>query len=149
MNKPLPAPRSLTRRQRGVGMIEVLVAIVVLAFGLLGLAGLQTRVLAYSQSSLFRSQAAALTDDILDRMRADRARALGTLWNTALDTDLSTIDDTFPSSDLKNWKQEVAALLPMGRASISVNGSVVTIVVQWDDTRGREGSQQFSTTSRL
>lgn len=149
MNEPLPAPRSLTRRQRGVGMIEVLVAIVVLAFGLLGLAGLQTRVLAYSQSSLFRSQAAALTDDILDRMRADRARALGTLWDTALDTDLSTIGDTFPSSDLKNWKQEVAALLPAGQASISVNGSVVTIVVQWDDTRGREGSQQFSTTSRL
>lgn len=144
-----PFTSSLARRQNGVGMIEVLVAIVILAFGLLGLAGLQTRVLAYSQSSLFRSQAAALTDDILDRMRADRTRALAGSWNTALDSDTSTISSAFPESDLKNWKEQVAVLLPTGQGSISVAASVVTIVVQWDDTRGRETAQQFTTTTRL
>lgn len=144
-----PFTSSLARRQNGVGMIEVLVAIVILAFGLLGLAGLQTRVLAYSQSSLFRSQAAALTDDILDRMRADRTRALAGSWNTDLDADTSTISSTFPDSDLKNWKEQVAVLLPTGQGSISVAASVVTIVVQWDDTRGRETAQQFTTTTRL
>lgn len=144
-----PFTSSLARRQNGVGMIEVLVAIVILAFGLLGLAGLQTRVLAYSQSSLFRSQAAALTDDILDRMRADRTRALAGSWNTDLDSDTSTISSTFPDSDLKNWKEQVAVLLPSGQGSISVAASVVTIVVQWDDTRGRETAQQFTTTTRL
>lgn len=144
-----PFTSSLARRQNGVGMIEVLVAIVILAFGLLGLAGLQTRVLAYSQSSLFRSQAAALTDDILDRMRADRTRALAGSWNTDLDSDTSTISSTFPESDLRNWKEQVAVLLPTGQGSISVAASVVTIVVQWDDTRGRETAQQFTTTTRL
>jgi len=137
------------RRQRGVGLIEVLVAIVVLAFGLLGLAGLQTRTLAYSQSSLFRSQAAALTDDILDRMRADRSRAIAGSWNTGLTSDTSALADTFPESDLKNWKTQVAGLLPTGQASVAVNGNVVTIIVRWDDTRGRETAQTFTTTTRL
>jgi len=125
------------------------VAIVVLAFGLLGLAGLQTRTLAYSQSSFFRSQAAALTDDILDRMRADRSRAIAGSWNTGLTSDTSALADTFPESDLKNWKTQVAGLLPTGQASVAVNGNVVTIIVRWDDTRGRETAQTFTTTTRL
>ena len=73
-------------RQRGASMIELLVALVIFAFGMLGLAGLQTRTMEFSQSSLYRSQATALTDDVLDRMRADRANAANGLWDTATPT---------------------------------------------------------------
>ena len=45
------------RHVAGVGMIEVLIAIVILAFGLLGIAALQMTALRGSQSSLQRSQA--------------------------------------------------------------------------------------------
>ncbi|MDH5541144.1 MAG: type IV pilus modification protein PilV, partial [Rhizobacter sp.] len=61
------------RAQRGASMIELLVSILIFAFGMLGLVGLQNRTLGYGQISLYRSQATALTDDILDRMRTDRA----------------------------------------------------------------------------
>ena len=59
--------------QRGVTLIEVLVAIVLLSIGLLGLAGLQLRGMQVNQGSISRSQAAIMAEDLADRMRADGA----------------------------------------------------------------------------
>jgi type IV pilus assembly protein PilV len=58
------------RRQRGVSLIEILVAVVLLAVGLLGLAGLQVRGMQVNQGSQWRSMAAIMADDLADRMRA-------------------------------------------------------------------------------
>jgi len=145
------ASRPRPPRQAGVSMIEVLVTILIFAFGMLALSGLQLRALAFSQSSLYRSQATALTDDIIDRMRADRGNAKASKWDTSLDDDPAS---SFTSSaiydiDRKDWKQMVAQLLPSGRASIDVTADVVTIVIQWDDSRGREAAQTLRTVSRL
>src|SRR3546814_19309439 len=60
-------------RQRGVGMIEVLVSVLVLSVGLLGIALVQTRALANNTSSMGRSLATVATYTILDAIRADRA----------------------------------------------------------------------------
>lgn len=131
-------------RQRGVSMIELLVSLLIFTFGMLGLAGLQTRTLTFNQSSLFRSQATALTDDILDRMRADRLNALAGRWDTPLTTASSAVTGTLIyQADLKDWKAQVEALLPSAQASVVTNttaGSAdlgtVTVVIEWDDTRG-------------
>jgi type IV pilus assembly protein PilV len=63
--------------QRGVSLIEVLVAIVLLSIGLLGLAGLQLRGMQVNQGSISRSQAAIMAEDLADRMRADAAVGAG------------------------------------------------------------------------
>jgi type IV pilus assembly protein PilV len=138
------------RRQRGVSMVELLVAIVIFAFSMLGLAGLQTRTLWFGVSSLQRSQATALADDIFDRMRADAKNARAGAWDTGLNDSSSSISGTAISKkDLKDWKQEVEAL-PEGKASISTNSGVVTVVIQWNDSRGRDDDAlQFKTMSRL
>jgi len=142
------------RAQTGVSMIEFLVALIIFAFGTLGLAGLQTQALAYSQGSLYRSQATTLTDDILDRMRADRLNAKAGSWNTALTVASTSISaGTIAQTDTKDWKEHVEALLPSGKAAIDVNGSIVTITIQWDDSRGERSAtttnQQFVTKSQL
>jgi type IV pilus assembly protein PilE len=51
--RPQPIPRAL-RRQHGVGLIEVLIAVVILAIGLLGLAGLQMHTLRDNESAFER-----------------------------------------------------------------------------------------------
>ena len=58
-------------RQRGVGMIEVLVAITISAFALLGLAGLQVAALKYQKVANFRSLASQYGADMADRIRAN------------------------------------------------------------------------------
>jgi len=62
---------SLRTRALGFTMLEVLISIVVIAFGMLGVAGLQAYALRNSQSASYRSVATVLATDIIDRMRAN------------------------------------------------------------------------------
>lgn len=58
------------RQQGGITLIEVLVTIVILAFGLLGLAGLQSKLNLGLIESYQRGQAVVLLEDMAERMKA-------------------------------------------------------------------------------
>lgn len=62
--------------QSGFTMIEVLVTIAILAVGLLGLAGLQTKALTVQMESYQREQALILVKDMVDRINANRKYAV-------------------------------------------------------------------------
>jgi type IV pilus assembly protein PilV len=62
--------------QSGFNLVEVLVALVVLSFGLLGIAGLQITGVRGSQSSLYRSQAVVFMSDMSERIYSNRPGAL-------------------------------------------------------------------------
>ena len=63
------------RRQHGVSLLEVLVTIVILAFGLLGLAGLQAKIQLVEVESFQRGQAILLLNDMSERISANRTFA--------------------------------------------------------------------------
>lgn len=139
-------------------MIELLVSLVIFSFGMLGVVGLQTKTLAFSQSSLFRSQASALTDDILDRLRADRLGAVAGRWNTSIDdlaADVSVSGTGIVTTDLAEWKGQVERLLPNGRASIALSTAATTagevkIIIRWADSRDTGADPvEFVTITRL
>lgn len=62
-------------RQRGTSMVEVLVTLIILAVGLLGLAGLQSRLQASEMDAYQRAQALILLQDMASRLTANRANA--------------------------------------------------------------------------
>jgi len=90
---------SLTPLQQGTTMIEVLVTIVILAFGLLGLVGLQSRLQVSEMEAYQRSQALILLDDMANRITTNRNNAasyvtgfenpLGAGHNCTVDTSTS------------------------------------------------------------
>lgn len=156
MNRNKHSGNKHSTRQGGVGLIEVLVSILIFAFGILGLVGLQTRTLSYSQESLFRSQAAALTEDILDRMRADRTNAKAGQWDSAFNNHHNHFKGTtLAQMDLKEWKLQVETLLPSGEAAIARNANRVIVTIRWNergDVRGTSAlleTKMFETTSSL
>jgi type IV pilus assembly protein PilV len=61
--------------QRGVSLLEVLVTLVVVAFGLFGLVGLQARLQASEMESYQRSQALIMLNDMASRIAINRRMA--------------------------------------------------------------------------
>jgi type IV pilus assembly protein PilV len=139
-------------RQSGVGLIEVLVAVLVLSIGLLGLAGLQLRTLRDNQSALERGVAVIETHAIADAMRADRINASNGLFDIALADDKPTDLSTFANAALEAWRSNLEGSLgDDATGQVDCNGFLCTIIVQWDDRRGTGGSvtQQVSTQVQL
>lgn len=60
-------------KQQGVSLIEAMVAIAILAAGLLSLGALQAKSVMMNQSAHYRSVAASLASDLADRIRANRS----------------------------------------------------------------------------
>ena len=83
MNRP---SSSLPAFQRGVSLVEVLITMVVLAFGLLGLAAFQTKAQVGSIESYQRAQAAVLLQDMQSRLSGNSADAANYLTTTPLGT---------------------------------------------------------------
>lgn len=69
--------------QTGFTLLEILIAIVVVAFGLLGLFGLQAKAQKAETESYERTQALVLIQDIADRMNANRTDAFSQAYVTA------------------------------------------------------------------
>jgi len=120
------AGRRPARDQRGVSLIEVLVAAVVLAIGLLGLAGLQLRGMQVNQGSAMRAQAGILAEDLADRMRSDYAATQsGSFIGSYSAANIATAS---PVPSLVDWLKGLGAL-PAGTDSASpCSGNVLPCV---------------------
>jgi type IV pilus assembly protein PilV len=139
------------RQQAGFTLLEVLIAITVLAIGLLGLAGLQLITLQTGQVSYQRSQAITLAYEVADRMRANRLQAGAKAYAvTALTTPTAATTNCGTAScsaaqlatyDVSTWYARVQNLLPSGTASIACStagcgtGVMQTVTVMWDESQ--------------
>lgn len=121
--------------QRGVGLIEVLIAVLVLSFGMLGLVGLQTFALRNNQSALERGMATVQTHTIVDAMRADRINATNGAYNIDLD-DEDPDGSSYRDVAIAAWRGSVReSLNASATGSIDCDGERCTIIIQWDDSR--------------
>jgi type IV pilus assembly protein PilV len=141
--------RASMRAQRGVGIVEILVAVLVLSIGLLGLAGLQMRTLRNNESALERGVAVFETHAIVDAMRADRSNAIANLYNIALTASAPT-GTTFRERALRAWRGNLTTSLGAGATGeVTCNGTACTIKVQWDDSRVNGGSQTYQVVTQV
>lgn len=136
---------------RGFSLIEVLIALVVLAIGLLGVAGLQSAGMRHTQAANLQSQASMYASNMADRLRAnDEAIDQGYFNNTIdespgtpdVDCDATECSPTdLAAYDVSNWYADLGEALPMGSGIIRCHDadceadSQFTITVQWDGHR--------------
>jgi type IV pilus assembly protein PilV len=134
-----------------MGLIEVLVAVAVLAFGLLGIAAMQATTLRNSQSASERSEAVIATDSILERMRANISAARIGRYNIPKTCSVPVAGDLV-ANDLHDWIQGLQDRFGTGACGTIDCGSIeCTVTVTWDDSRGTAGAteQQVLTETRL
>ncbi len=127
-------------------MVEVLVALVVLAIGLLGIAALYLNSLQSGRTAIYRTQAVNLAADLADRIRTNRAaqNAYASLFADAevevagCYTTGGCTEIDLADSDLARWKATLAQLLPNGQGQVVVTPPVALgeptnylVTVQW------------------
>ena len=112
-------------RQRGTTMLEVLITIVILAVGLLGLAGLQARLQSSEMEAYQRAQALVLIDDMANRVATNRNAATNYVTATPLGAGMlcPTSTTTRQAIDAGQWCQAL-----QGAAETSGASSVGSIV---------------------
>lgn len=100
-------------------LIEVLVAILIFSFGLVGLVGLQARALQFSTSAEDTSRAALLANEMATTMVVNQ-----------------TISPTTLASQITAWQARASDAtqggLPNGAATVAASGNVATITVTWN-----------------
>ncbi|MCB1915256.1 MAG: type IV pilus modification protein PilV [Rhodocyclaceae bacterium] len=130
-------------RQRGTSLIEVLVAVLVLAVGLLGVAGMQVSALRNNQAAYERSVATFLASSIAERMAANRNAAIDGDYNTAIAAACPTPGGgSLANEDLTAWINDIRSPSMLGNTACGgVNCALVAgvtvcqIALEWKDSR--------------
>jgi len=142
---------------RGFSLIEALVALVILAVGMLGVASLFAISMHAGSGAISRMQAVSLAGDLADRIRANR-RA-GTSYTGAAAKNncigagaVSCTPQQMAAHDLDVWKKQLAQAFPGGTASYAVTflpgfPDAYTITVKWAEKDGQKSyTMQFQAT---
>lgn len=153
-------------RQRGVGLIEILVAVIIMSLGFLAAARMQVEGMRFSQSAYYQSQAYFLASDMIDRMRSNIAGVedghySGESTSTSATNPKCTVIQCNPlgvaRQDLYDWSSSLYSMqggsgftpaLP-GSDTVPAKGEiqdmgdgVFAVVMQWSEVINGENDQQ-------
>ncbi len=161
----------LLKDERGTSLIEVMVTVVVVSFGLLGIAAMLFSSINAGQVSMQRSVAAMLANEMADRIRSNylaiqagafdavlAAEHAGTsaCTTTCMTAQCGATDEA--TLDICLWKKQISKQLPGGTGSIANTTNlgcvaqgvpcIFTISVIWNETAYRTAgaaNQTFQT----
>ncbi len=138
---------ALIFRQKGFSLIEVLITLLVVSFGLLGMAALIISGVRSNNIAHYRSVASKQTEDIADRMRANQAGLIAGVYDNLSATTPAGGDcatnacsaTQIATYDHAQWNTANSRLLPGGVGA--VNGSLAAgyaITLMWTE-KGMNG----------
>ncbi len=142
--------------QSGLSMVEILVTLTIVAFGLLGLLGLQARALTFQKDSFDRKAAAELVAQLAERMRANHlgftvgdydlrfsAAAADTalIRQCALNTACTWTE--VARRDLDQWTVELRRRLPLSAAYVIFDPAdtrMMAVTLAWPEPQQAAGA---------
>lgn len=122
-------------KQRGVGLIEVLITVLILSTSLMAIAALQTRSLQYNQSAFIRSKANIIAYDIIDKIRIKSPPANVGSPVTPTDADIVTLVKSIPGAT--------------GEATCVAATRVCTIKIKWTESTAKANDDTAAETAEF
>lgn len=146
----LKFPPHLTTLQ-GLSLIEVMVTLIVLSMSLLGLVMLQGLGVQYANKAYLRTQAMLQAYNITEHMRANkRAADTGDYTNGQIPAHLNKdcIRDICSTGELAryhlvHWNTHNAALLPEGAGTITREGGLFIVQINWREPGHTDGPDEI------
>ena len=142
------------RHQRGITLIESLIAMVVMALGILGIVGVQMRALTDTQAGVRRAQAIRLIEDLGERLQSNPdalnylsayAASPGSAPDCAA---AACTPQQLAAFDVRQWHRNVAAALPAGSATVFIpqgGARQLGVLVGWNENRFNAGGKDATT----
>lgn len=106
----MPVMKPIPLHQKGVALIEALIAMLIVAFGVLGFVGLQAKTTVANLEGYQRSQALILVNDMVERMKLNRMNAAAYVANdigTTAPGDCTNVTFTAAQRDLCEWSTAI------------------------------------------
>lgn len=144
MNPRTPPTR---RGQQGASLLEVLITILILSFGLLGVAGLTAASLQTAKIAQFQSTALQLVNEYTERMRGNEPGVstndydMTTAYSGAtagVPVPACAVADACTAAELASidraeWTNNLRRRLPAGGAYVTRNGLAVDVWIMWQE----------------
>lgn len=145
----------LPKAQRGVSLIEVLITILLLSFGMLAMANMHAMSLKYVKMAQFKGIATELAMDLSDRMRANAGGAVSYVYTTAYSSNPTAVavppcanvaqctPAELAAADLAEMRNTLLRALPGGGLRIvqdAANPTVMNVWMIWLDPDGSDAS---------
>jgi type IV pilus assembly protein PilV len=132
-----PAHSLRSRAQQGFALIEALVAVALLAIGLIGMLGLQARSVSALEDSAMRTEATLAAESLLGIMTTDQANLAA----------YAVAEGAAPGAQLKPWHDATKARIPSATIGVTVTpgaaaaGTRVDIRIAWTRKTGASANQ--------
>ncbi|HKW84004.1 MAG TPA: prepilin-type N-terminal cleavage/methylation domain-containing protein [Burkholderiaceae bacterium] len=125
--------------QRGVGLLEALIALAVLAFGMLAMTRFQTRMIGAGTEAQNRLLAMRFGDELLNMVRVDTD-------NVACYTiPQGTCASPSADSEMTKWLDAVQTRLPLSRTPVAqISGSLLTVTINWNAKATRDDERTLA-----
>lgn len=139
--------RQPVRRQRGIALIEAMVGIMIFAFGVLGLVGLQASMTKAQTASKLRADASNLANELVGRMWGDASANLPKYASSGCAS----------YANCSDWLGKLQTTLPQGSAQVTVqlvSGAgtppiyEATVQVSWSQP-GEQGGHRHMVLARV
>ena len=136
--------------QAGLGLIDALVALVILSFGMLALAGFQVRLLTQSTDANSRVVVSAFADELLNTVLVDSENSLCYQRPMPSACTSSGASAAAAASAAEAWSQRVASAVPgflSASAALQDSGRRLTVSIRWT-SKGKEADvRELETTT--
>lgn len=136
MNRRKPPPER-ARRQRGVSLVEALVALAVMAFGILGVVGMQLSLRSNGDIARQRAQAVRIAQEEIEQWRAFTTLTLPLPTGHALSyAQIASAPATAVSSSVAGSANTTYTLTKVVTESVSPPQKTLQVQVDWNDRTG-------------
>ena len=145
----------ISARQRGSFLLEALIALLILAFGILGIVGLQAQSMRVTNDSEYRAEAVYLANSLIGKMWADDLGNLkpnydSTIGGAAYTDFLTAVSQSagggLPGVDITGKVNLPTVVFVDDKDGLSTGSVYVTVTVFWQ-LPGEKTSHQYVTSA--